>query len=715
MKKIVVCLLFSFVAVAVRAQDKLSLEKIWYSPALYARPVRGFNFMQDDRYYSVQDGALILKKDIETDRVVDTIFNGNVAGFTGFDDYRFSKDRKKIVFRTETERIYRHSKRARFYVYDGQKVEEVFPDGKIMYATLNAPADKLAFVSDNNLYVKDLASGRVTAVTRDGRRNAIINGASDWVYEEELGIVRAYEWSPDGTKIAFYRFDESEVKEYILKFYDDAAYPLIYRYKYPKVGEKNSVVDIFIYDLNTGRTVHCDTGGDKDTYIAGIRWMPDSKHLVITHLNRHQNHLRLLKADANTGRTTLLLEEKSKYYVDNYNNLRFIPGGRFLWTSDRSGYNHIYLYDTEGRLLNQITRGNWEVTDFYGFDEKRGLIYYASTEDGPLNRSIFSINLKGRRKKRLHRARQGWHEATFSPSYNYYLLTSSDANRPPVYELYRRDGHLVRVLEDNHHLLEAIKQYGCTAMEFFDFETPAGVKLNGWTIKPPLYDPHKKYPLLLYVYGGPGSQEVTNQWRGAFYWWFQLLAQKGYVVACVDNRGTGGRGSEFKKMTYLQLGKYETEDQIAAAEYLSRLPYIDEKRTGIFGWSYGGYMSSLCLLKGNDVFEVGVAVAPVTNWKWYDSIYTERFMRTAEENPDGYRENSPVYFADRLKGKYLLIHGLADDNVHYQNTAEMANALVMANKQFDTYVYTNRNHGIYGGPTRLHLFTKITNFILENL
>ncbi|MGB1217169.1 MAG: alpha/beta fold hydrolase, partial [Saprospiraceae bacterium] len=437
--------------------------------------------------------------------------------------------------------------------------------------------------------------------------------------------------------------------------------------------------------------------------------------LCVFKMNRWQNELELLLADAKTGETKTLLKEKNKYYVDIHDNLTFLENGKqFIWTSEMSGYNHVYLYGMNGKKIRQVTKGNWEVTNFYGIDEKKGKIYYQAAEDSPMERHVYSANLKGKKKKKLT-PKKGTNNVQFSSTYAYFVNTHSTANSPASYSVFALGGKEVRNIVDNSRLKTSMKDYGVTPVEFFDFKTSEGVKLNGWMIKPANFDENKEYPVFMTEYGGPGSQKVVDSWDSFNYWWYQMLAQKGYIVACVDNRGTGGRGEEFKKMTYLQLGKYETIDQIEAAKWLGAKSYVDKDRIGIFGWSYGGYLSSLCILKGNDVFKSAIAVAPVTSWKWYDTVYTERYMRTLEENEVGYKENSPVYFADQLKGNYLLVHGIADDNVHFQHAAEMSAALVNANKQFDTYIYTNKNHGIYGGPTRLHLYTKMTNFLLEKL
>ena len=416
-----------------------------------------------------------------------------------------------------------------------------------------------------------------------------------------------------------------------------------------------------------------------------------------------------------TGSTRLLMEENNKYYIDLHDNLTFLENGKeFLWTSELSGFNHVFLYGMDGKIIKQLTRGDYEVTNLYGLDQKSNTLYYQAAEISPMQREIYKIDLNNDVKTMISKS-VGDNNAQFSSTYKYWVNTFSTINKAASYEVLDNNGNKIRGIEDNEKIGELQKQFGTQPIEFLQFSNRNKEKLNAWMIKPRDFDPQKHYPVFMFLYGGPGSQQVIDNWHGGNYWWFQMLSQNGYIVVCVDNRGTGGRGEFFKKQTYLQLGNLETNDQIDAAKSIAEWDFVDKKRIGIFGWSYGGYMSSLCLFKGSDVFKAAIAVAPVTNWKWYDSIYTERYMRDEKDNEAGYRDNSPVYFADKLKGNYLLIHGMADDNVHFQNTAEMVVALVKANKQFDTYFYPNKNHGISGGNTRLHLFTKMTSFIKEKL
>lgn len=708
--------------ISLPGQKEITLEDVWKNGKLSPYGIPGFHFQNDGKHCTLKSKNQIIQLDIRTGKPTQLVVDGNVlksGGLKGnIEDYSFSSDEKKILIETEREKIYRRSSRSNYYVYDraAKQLTPVFKKGKHRLATFNPNANKVAFVYKNNLYYKDLTSDKVIQITTDGAFNKIINGATDWVYEEEFSFDHGFEWSPDGNKIAFFRFDESAVKQFTMTNYRNEAYPEYETFKYPKVGEENAKVSIHIYDLKSGTTIRTQTDVAYDHYIPRIKWTNSAEQLCIYRLNRHQNHIELLLANAK-GETKLLLEEKNKYYIDEmvFDNLTFLEDGKnFIWTSEMDGWHHIYLYNLEGEKIRQITKGQWDVTDFYGLDKKRREVLFQAAKNSAMDRQIFRVGLDGNSLQAISK-KAGWNEVKFTTTFDYYILTHSTINEPNSYTVFDYNGKEILALETNEALKEKQKEYAMKPIEFFDFETSAKVKLNGWMIKPSGFQENREYPVLMFVYGGPGSQQVKDKWIGERYGWFQMLAQQGYVIACVDNRGTGGRGEEFKKMTYLQLGKYETIDQIEAAKYLGRLPFIDKNRIGIFGWSYGGYMSSLCLLKGSDVFKVAIAVAPVTNWKWYDSVYTERFMRTREENPEGYEQNSPINFVDQLKGNYLLAHGLGDDNVHFQQTAEMANALIEANKQFDTYFYPNRAHSLRGGNARLHLYTKMTNFLNEKL
>lgn len=704
---------------AVKAATKeITVEDIWQDYTFYPKSVPGFNFQKDGKYYTLLEKNQVKQYDLTTGKFTKILFNGSEAkteDFNGeFDSYTFSDNEKNMLLETDGEAIYRRSSKANFFVWNGKSLAPLSQKGKQRDASFNPSADKVAYGRENNLYYKDLKSGKEIQITKDGKQNEIINGAADWVYEEEFSFAKAFEWSPDGKKIAFMRFDESAVKEFTMTLYNDDDYPEYQTFKYPKVGADNAIVTVHIYNLENNSITKIDLG-DNYEYIPRIKWTQDDNLLCITKMNRHQNELELVLANAKTGQTKSLLKETNPYYIDITDDLTFLKNGKhFIWSSEKSGFNHIYLYDLKGEEIRQITSGNYDVTSFYGLDEKNGMLYYQAAAKSPTQREIYSIGIKGKRNKQIT-LMDGTNRAQFSSTFDYFVNTFSTANKAATYIVYDNNGKMIRTIEDNSDVAGLQKEYGISPVEFFTFETSDKVSLNGWMIKPANFKEGQQYPVLMYVYGGPGSQTAQDQFGGFNYWWHQMLAQKGYIVVSVDNRGTGARGQEFKKMTYQELGKYETMDQIEAAKYLGKQDYVDAERIGIWGWSYGGYMSSLCILKGNDVFKTAIAVAPVTNWKWYDSIYTERYMRTSKENPKGYADNSPVYFADQLKGNYLIVHGIADDNVHFQNTTEMVNALVMANKQFETYFYPNRNHGIYGGPTRLHLYNKMTNFLLEKL
>lgn len=701
------------------SQKEITLEDIFKNGTFRTQGVPGFNFMQDGRHYTALSDNRIVQYDLTTGKMVEVLLDARqIADDYKIENYEFAFDERYIVLRSKTNRIYRRSYTAEYVVYDRKK-ERIRPINnlnQISYATVDPSGQRVAFVKDNDLYYQHLASKKVMRVTSDGEKNKIINGHTDWVYEEEFGFVKAFEWSVKGDKLAFIRFDESEVEEFTMTLHHNLPYPEYETFKYPKVGEKNSNVSVHIHHLKNGETADANIGDMTDMYIPRITWSANNDEVCIFKMNRHQNHLQVYKTDGKTGQSSVMLDETNDYYIDIHDNLTFINDGKqFLWTSEKDGYNHFYLYNVDGTLSHQITKGAWEVTSAYGYDESKKEIIYQSTENSSVERGIYAMSLDGQSKREIA-TQKGHNHAQFSSTFDYFILTHSDHATPPSVNVYDRNGELVRPLEDNATLKGQMKEYGAEPVELTTIEVENGIELNASIIKPKDFDPNKKYPLFMYLYGGPGSQQVMDRWNSfRYYWWFQLLADQGYVVAVVDNRGTGGKGEQFKKMTYLQLGKYETIDQINAAKHFAKMDFIDESRIGIFGWSYGGFMSTLCLLKGNDTFKTAIAVAPVTSWKWYDSIYTERYMRTVEENEEGYYDNSPVNFADRLKGNYLLVHGLADDNVHFQNTAEMANALIGHNKQFDTYFYPNRNHGIYGDNARLHLFTKMTNFVKEKL
>lgn len=628
----------------------------------------------------------------------------------------FSDDERKVMLSKDEEKIYRHSVKANYFVFDinSKTIIPVSNAGKQLFATFSPDASKVAFVRENNLFVKDLITGTEHKITKDGQENSIINGRADWVYEEEFSFAKAFAWSADGKKIAFYRFDETEVPEYSMTIFNQ-LYPAQYTYKYPKAGEQNSRVSIHIYNIETNTIQTVNTGSEQNQYIPRIKWTTSPDVLCVLRMNRHQNKLEYLLADARNDSSKVILTEEDKRYIDvEKERLTFLKNGReFINVSERDGYNHIYLYNLNGNLVKQLTKGNWEVTEVYGIDEVNNTIYYQSTEQSPLNRDVYSIRFDGKKDRISTSA--GTNKATFSNDFSYFILSNSTSNTPPLITLNAKGGKLVRKLDDNIRVHQAIKTYGITPTEFFSFKTSENVELNGYMVKPPNFDSAKKYPVLMYVYGGPGHQEVADTWGGFNQMWFQMLAQKGYIIACIDNRGTGFRGAEFKKMTYKHLGKYETIDQIEAAKWLSRQNYVDSSRIGIWGWSYGGYISSLCITKGADIFKTAIAVAPVTTWRFYDTIYTERYLQTPQENPEGYDNNSPINFADLLKGKFLLIHGTADDNVHFQNSVLFSEALIQANKQFEQAYYPNKDHSIYGGTSRIHLYTKMTDFILNNL
>jgi len=705
------------------AQNKeITLEDIW-TGAFRTEGMDALHSMKNGQQYSVLNfdrtsgTTSIDVYDYKTLKKVKTLVNSNqLEAIPNFSDYTFSEDESNILLATDVTRIFRRSSLGTYYVYNTKTKDlSLVAEEQIQEPTFSPDGTKIAYGYKNNLFVKDLSSGTTTQITFDGEKNKIINGITDWVYEEEFGFVRAFEWNAASDKIAFIRFDETQVPEFSMDVYGSALYPTQDVFKYPKAGEANALVSLHLYELKTDTVTEVKVNKDyTDFYIPRIKWTNDPDVLSAHYLNRHQNELDLWFIDAKNQTATLVLEERDVAYVDVTDNLTFLKDNSFIWTSEKDGYNHIYHYSKEGDLINQVTKGNWEVTSYYGYDEKSHRIFYQSTENGSINRDIYSIKLNGRDKERLTKS-EGTNRASFSADFSYFINTFSNASTPPEYTLNdAKTGDLIKSIKDNDKLSETLLDYKTSKKEFSTIHVN-GNDLNMWMIKPADFDASKEYPLFMYQYSGPGSQSVSNTWNSANDYWYQYLAQKGYIVACVDGRGTGYKGADFKKVTQKELGKYEVEDQIEAARQLGKLPYIDASRIGIWGWSYGGFMSSNALFKGNDVFKMAIAVAPVTSWRFYDSVYTERYMTTPQENPSGYDDNSPINHVDKLKGDFLLIHGTADDNVHVQNTMRMVEALVQANKQFEWMIYPDKNHGIYGGNTRLHLYTKMSDFIDRTL
>ena len=647
----------------------------------------------------------------------------DLEGISYMSSYTFSADESKVLLATDLIPIYRRSTLGSYFVYDfNDKSLIKIANVAVQEPSLSPDGSKVAYGYENNIYLFDLKTKQTEQLTFDGEKNRIINGITDWVYEEEFGFVRAFEWSPEGTHIAFLRFDETEVPEYSMPIYGEDLYPTLQTFKYPKAGENNAVVSLHLIELEGAKTAKIPVDA---YYIPRIMWKNNPDELAFQTFNRHQNELVLYEYNKRSGALSVLHTERDAAYVDVNDNLTFLVDDSFIWSSEKDGYNHLYLHDKSGKEKRQLTSGDWEVTSYYGYDEKRKKIFFQSTAMGSINRDVYSVGINGKNVSRLT-AQDGVNRASFSADFTYFINAHSNAATPPSYTLNTtvskkrvRDANagqslMLKTIVDNTALLNTLEAYNISPKEFSTLAVN-GNDLNMWMIKPADFDPAKKYPLLMFQYSGPGSQSVSNTWMSANDYWYQLLQSRGYVIACVDGRGTGFKGRDFKKSTYLQLVRYESDDQIAAAEQLSALPYIDENRTGIWGWSFGGDMAMHSILKGNEVFETAISVAPVTSWRFYDTIYTERFMRTPQENPEGYDLNSPLNYAERLKGKLLLVHGSADDNVHFQNTMRMVEALVQANKQFDWAVYPDKNHGIYGGKTREQLYTKMTQFILNNL
>jgi dipeptidyl-peptidase 4 len=713
---------------ALQAQKQITLKDCFTDFRFYPAAISDFTFLKNGQQYSVLENSAIRLRDIEKESFDNLLFQ--IPADIQAVGYTLSENAEVALLHTAKEPVYRHSFLAQYFVLTNQKGKAIPIGGKdavLQKCLLSPDGTKVAYVRQNNLFMQDLATEKITQITRDGKPNAIINGIPDWLYEEEFSEAEsdgfdALKWSPDAKRIAFLRFDETDVPEFTLTWYKNALYPEQTSFKYPKVGSMNAQVTAHIYDLASARTKEIATGPKTDCYVPRITWTPDNQ-VVAMRLNRHQDTLQVFickpnfDQDVNILGSRVLITETDSAYVElaHCDYLTFLQNKeQFIWASERDGANHLYLYDMQGKLVRRLTEGKEEITAFYGVDEVNKKIYVQSSFL-PVMRMVWEMPLEKGEVRNLSPEMEGWHEATFAPGFNHFVLKMQSNQMPPVYTLRKRDGSVVRTLLDNAEVAKARKEYGMGEKEYFQIPINKKLKMNCWMIKPPDYTDKKKYPVIIDIYGGPGSQTVKFEHDGYMEPWHQMMAQKGYLIVSIDNRGTGGRGRDYKKCTQLQLGKLETQDQIAAARHMGALPWVDKDRIGIWGWSYGGFLSTNAMLKSEGVYKMAIAVAPVTNWKWYDSGYTERFLHTYDENSKGFDENSPINYAEKLKGKYLLCHGTADDNVHWQHSVAMTDALIKAGKQFETYYYPNRNHGIYDDGATMHLFEKITDFILKNL
>ncbi len=726
MKKVSLLVMALAITAGVNAQKRnITLDDIWQQYKFAAKGIDELQSTADGDHYTAlvetYNSQDIIKYSYATGKPTDTLLTtaqivkaNNNVGFV-VQTYELGPKENTILLGTAGERIYRHSTIYKYSIWDKKKgtITPLIDGEKEVYATISPDGNMAAFIYKSNLYVKNLTDNKVTQVTHDGS-NEIFNGISDWVYEEEYALTRSYFWSPDSKSIAYYRFDDSKVTTFSMNEYHDSLYPSVYSFKYPKAGTTNPTVTVHVYQVAGGKVIDIKAPGHYE-YTPRVTWTKDPAVLSVQYMDRHQDSLVLTLANISNGIAKPILTEGSKTYIDINDALTFINNNKeFIWMDDNDGYEHLYRYSIDGKQINQITTGKWDVIDIKGIDEKTETLFYISSETSPIDRDLYSINWQGKNKKKLSN-KTGFNDADFSTTFHYYINTFSTANTPGITTLNSSDGKEIRILEDNKELQDTLKHYNLSPQTFFTFTTSQGNNLNGYVIKPPDFDSTKKYPVLMYVYGGPGSNTVNNEWNAFDGMWFQMLAEKGYIIVSIDNRGTLARGSDFKKCTYLHLGKYEVEDQIEGAKYMALKPYVDNTRIGIWGWSYGGYMSAMCIAKGAKYFKAAISVAPVIDWSFYDSIYTERYMRTPAENRDGYRDGSPINFADEVKGHYMLIHGTGDDNVHFQNSVEWIHALQKANVPFSLMIFPDKNHSIAGGNTRYYLFNQLTNFISTNL
>ncbi len=725
-KSQIILILTMAIAITINAQDntgtkQLSLDDIWNSSKFKPNFPNSFRGLSDGTTYCLSErkgtfNSIVSKYDIATGKLISELFQTEQIKIGEIpiimQDFVLNHNETKAIIKHNIKQIYRHSSTCNALVYDLKSKKETPLPNDIMYPTFSPDGNWVAFVKDNNLYIQSSTSNQTKQITKDGAHNSIINGAVDWVYEEEFGMDVGFYWSPNSEYLAYYRMDESKVPEFSMDIFG-TLYPQKETWKYPKAGEVNSVVDAYIYSIKKKKSKKCNTQSQNDQYLPLLKWDYTGSYLSIQRLNRRQNQLEILKADPNSGNTEVIYFENNQYYIE-VEDWQCTPEGNWLHLSEKSKYKQLWMYNPNTKQDIQITEGKFDIDQFYGFDAKTNSAYFNAGKEKATERQLFSINTQTKTLKQLSEG-AGWHSATFIAGMQFYLDYFSTATDPGAHTLYNANGEKLRVIADNERLKAELAEYALGSQTFASFKNRNGWDIDYWMLLPRDFDAMKRYPVLFYVYGGPGYQTAKNSYGGSNYLWHEYMAQKGYIVITLNNTGSSGKGEEFKKKTYMQLGSHETKDYIDATQYFSQMKFIANDRMGIWGWSYGGFMSSNCITKGADNFKTAVAVAPVTNWRYYDNIYTERYMRTPQENPLGYDTNSPINNISKIKGNYLIIHGTADDNVHFQNAAEMVMALNKENIAYESAYYPNKNHGISGGKTRLHLFTRITNFILENL
>ncbi len=728
MRRITILLFLIALGYSTLYAQKITLEELFLKGTFRQSAVTGLASTKDGLNYTTLEngGKEIVKYSYKTGLKVSVVLDIKALkndSLTSISEYTFSTDETKVLLLSHRKPIYRRSFTAVYFVYNFTTKELTrLSQGTQQVATLSPDGERVAFVRNNNLFVKSLRFGTERQMTTDGEVNKVINGVPDWVYEEEFEFIRGFEWSPDSKQIAYLKFDESEVPSFGFTLYkgsnptktENALYPGEFRYKYPKAGEKNAKVSVWVYDIKAGQNIEMDLGNDKDYYVPKIDWSYSGKNLGIFKVNRLQNKVELFFANSHSGDTRLIYTEKNNRYVetDFLDNFTFLSDDKsFIILSEQDGYKHLYLYDTSGVRVSQLTKGKFDVLKYYGFDSASKIFYYQAAAVSPLQREVYGVSMDLKKKLQLT-TKKGTNSVSFSSTFKYYINDYSTLTTPLESTLHDITGKQLRVLKENKALTAVVSDRKIPTKEFINFTSSTNEVLNGWMIKPSNFDASKKYPVLMTQYSGPNHQQVLDQYSIG---WENYLAENGYLVVCFDGRGTGARGEEFRKCTYGQLGKYESDDQIEAAKYVATLPFADGKNIAIWGWSFGATVVDLCLAKGGDVFKAGIAIAAVTNFRFYDTIYTERYLGLPSQNPEGYDDNSPITLAKGIKGKLLVVHGMADDNVHYQNAVEFQEAMVQAGVQFQSMSYANRNHGIRGGNTTMHLYTMFDNFLKDNL